>query len=93
MTESLHRGFYENLFESRENFGAWIWMGYEETSAYDPAVSFIEFSLVNGVFEPFVVAIQDLDVELIGISEVVQDSGYYGLVVVFADAETVFSVT
>ena len=68
-------------------------MGYEKAPAYDPAVPFIEFSLVLGFFESFLVAVQDLDVELIGCSEVVQDSGYYGLVVVFADSEAVLSIT
>lgn len=95
MSEALVRGFYENLFEPRHNFGAWIYSGYEETSAYDPAISFIKFSLVLGFFESLLVAVQDLDVELVGsidFGEVVQDSGYYGFVVVFADAETVFSV-
>jgi hypothetical protein len=92
VSESLVRGFYENLFESRHSFGAWIHSGYEETSAYDPAVSFIEFSFISGVFESFLVAVQDLDVELVGCSKVVQDSGYYGFVVVFADSEAVFSV-
>ena len=97
MTESLHRGFYENLFESRHYFGAWIYRGYEETSAYDPAISFIKFSLVLGFFESLLVAVQDLDVELVGciiyFGEVVQDSGYYGFVVVFADSESVLSVS
>ena len=65
MTEALHRGFYKNFFKSGENFGAWVWMCYEEAAARYPAISFVEFSLVLGFFEFLVVAVQDLDVELI----------------------------
>jgi hypothetical protein len=71
MTKALVCCFYKNLFESGENLGAWIWMCYEESAARDPSVSFVEFSLVFWFFELLVVAIQDLDVELICCSEVV----------------------
>jgi hypothetical protein len=93
MTEALHRGFYEDFLESGENFGAWFWMGYEESAARYPAISFVEFSLVLGFFEFLVVAVQDLDVEFVCSSEVVQDSGNYGFIIVFANAETVLSIT
>jgi len=95
MSEALVRGFYENLFESRHNFGAWIYSSYEETSAYNPAIPFVKFSLVLGVFESLFVAVQDLDVELVCIidfGQVVQDSWDHQFVVVFADSEAFFSV-
>ena len=96
MSEALVRGFYENLFEPRHYFGPWIYSGYEETSAYDPAIPFVKFSLVLGVFESLLVAIQDLDVELVCIiyfGEVVQDLRDHHFVVVFADSEAVFSIS
>ena len=71
MTETLHCSFHENFFESGENLGAWGWMCYEESTTYDPAIPFVEFSLVDGVFESFLVAVQNLDVEFISCSEVV----------------------
>ena len=92
MTEALHRRVYENLFESGENFGAWIWMCYEEAAACDPSVSFIEFSLVFGFFKFLIVAVQDLDMEFVCFFEVVQDSGDDVFVVIFANAEAVFAV-
>ena len=93
MTESLVRRFYENLFESGENFGARGWMCYEEATARDPSVSFIKLSFVLRLFEPLVVAVQNLDVELIGFTKVVQDSWDNQFVVVFADSEAVFSIS
>ena len=67
-------------------------MGYEEAAAGYPAISFVEFSLVLGFFELFVIAIQDLNMEFVCCSEVVQDSGNYGFIIVFADAEAVFAI-
>ena len=92
MSETLHCSFHENFFESGENLGAGVRMCYEESATYHPAISFVEFSLVDGVFEPLLVAVQDLDVEFVSCSEVVQDSGDDHFVIVFADSETVFAV-
>jgi hypothetical protein len=92
MTETLHRRFYKDFFESGENFGAWFYSGYEESTARDPSISFVEFSLVFRFFELLVVAVQDLDVEFVCSSEVVQDSGNYGFIIVFANAEAVFAI-
>ena len=77
MTESLVRRFYENLFEPCQDLCARDWMRYEETATRDPAIPFIEFSFVLGLFELLVIAVQNLDVELIGrigFRKVVQDS-------------------
>jgi hypothetical protein len=68
-------------------------MCYEEAAARNPAIPFVEFSFVLRLFEPLVVAVQNLDVELIGFREVVQDSRDNQFVVVFADSEAVFSIS
>jgi len=65
MTEALVRRFYKDFFKSGENFSTWFYSGYEEAAAGDPSVSFIEFSLVLGFFELFVVAVQDLNMEFV----------------------------
>jgi len=46
-------------------------MCYEEPSTRDPSVSFVELSLMFRFFELLIVAVQNLDVELVGCAKVV----------------------
>jgi hypothetical protein len=45
------------------------------------------------IFELFVVAVQDLDMEFVGVSQCVKNSRDNHFIIVFTDAEAVFAIT